>query len=209
VDRIIAELSDAEQPQMIMALSIQNHGPYDAVPLADSARPDIAVDGLDGLPRTALQTYLAMLEATDAQLARLIEFVDARERDTLLLIYGDHLPPLVRVFGELPFRDGRRAEEQPVPYLLIDNRSREARSEDYPSWFLPAVVLEQAGLADNHYFELLRELRREHRPDCDCSPPSETIKALAQLQYYDALEQDIESGGGATTSAAPASSEGG
>jgi phosphoglycerol transferase MdoB-like AlkP superfamily enzyme len=192
VDRIIAELSDAEQPQMIMALSIQNHGPYDAVPLEDGARPDIAVAGLDGLPRTALQTYLAMLAATDAQLARLIEFVDARERDTLLLIYGDHLPPLVRVFGQLSFQDGRRAEQQPVPWLLIDNRSREARTENHPSWFLPAVVLEQAGLSDNRYFQLLRQTRREG-DGCDCDVPGETTKALAQLQYFDALEGEIRS----------------
>ena len=194
VDRIIAELADDGQPQMIMALSIQNHGPYDAVPLNASARPDIVVDGLDGVPRTALQTYLAMLEATDAQLERLIEFVDARERDTLLLIYSDHLPPLVRVFARLPFRDGRPAEEQPVPWWLIDNRSREARSEDHPSWFLPAVVLEKAGIADNDYFRILRELRREHSFDCDCDNPSEAGKALAQLQYFDELKGELQYG---------------
>lgn len=194
VDRIIAELADDGQPQMIMALSIQNHGPYDTVPLAASARPDIVVDGLEGVPRTALQTYLAMLEATDAQLERLIEFVDARERDTLLLIYSDHLPPLIRVFAQLPFRDGRPAEEQPVPWLLIDNRSQEARSDDHPSWFLPAVVLEKAGIADNDYFRILRELRREQNLICDCDTPSETGKALAQLQYFDELKGELQYG---------------
>ena len=106
-----------------MALSIQNHGPYDEVPLSADARPAISVDGLDDGPRVRLQTYLAMLEATDAQLARLIDFVDARERDTLLLIYSDHMPPLSLVFSQVPFQDGRPAEQQPVPWLLINNRS--------------------------------------------------------------------------------------
>jgi hypothetical protein len=177
---------------MIMALSIQNHGPYDTVPLEPDSRPDIVVDGLDGVPRTSLQTYLAMLEATDTQLARLIEFVDARERDTLLLIYSDHLPPLTRVFAQLPFKDGRRAEDQPVPWLLIDNRSKDSRNEAHPSWFLPAVVLEQAGIADNHYFQLLRELRRAHSLECDCNPPSEAARAIAQLQYFDELETELK-----------------
>lgn len=190
VDRIIAELVDDGQPQMIMALSIQNHGPYDAVPIDAAARPDIIVDGLDAVPRTALQTYLAMLEATDSQLARLIEFVNARERDTLLLIYGDHLPPLVRVFAQLPFQDGRRAEEQPVPWLLVDNRAGEPRREDHPSWFLPAIVLEQAGITDNHYFQILRQQRSD---GCGCDTPSETTRALALLQYFDALEPELES----------------
>jgi hypothetical protein len=135
-----------------------------------------------------------MLEATDTQLERLIEFVDARERDTLLLIYSDHLPPLTRVFAKLPFQDGRRPEQQPVPWLLIDNRSREARTEDHPSWFLPAVVLEKAGIADSQYFQLLRQLRREQSLGCDCDAPSETAKALAQLQYFDELKGELESG---------------
>lgn len=192
VDRIIAELADDGQPQMIMALSIQNHGPYDEVPLGADTRPAIAIDGLDDVPRARLETYLAMLEATDTQLARLIDFVDARERDTLLLIYSDHLPPLNVVFAQLPFQDGRRAEEQPVPYLLIDNRSREASDEDYPSWFLPAVVLQKAGIADNNYFRILREMRREQSPGCNCSAPSEAAKAAAQLQYFDQLGNEIE-----------------
>jgi hypothetical protein len=134
-----------------------------------------------------------MLEATDSQLARLIEFVDARDRDTLLLIYSDHLPPLTRVFAQLPFQDGRRAEEQPVPWLLIDNRSTDSRSEDHPSWFLPAVVLEKAGVPDNQYFQILRELRRQHSLGCDCDPPSEAARAVAQLQYFDELETELES----------------
>lgn len=192
VDRIIAELGDDDQPQMIMALSIQNHGPYDDVPLGADARPAITVDGLDDAPRARLQTYLAMLEATDAQLARLIEFIDARERDTLLLIYSDHLPPLSLVFAQLPFQDGRPAEQQPVPWLLIDNRSKEASSEDYPAWFLPALVIEAAGIADNDYFRILREIRRAQGTNCGCDTPSEAAKALAQLQYLDELEKELK-----------------
>ncbi len=33
VDRVMAELRDDDPPQMIMAISIQNHGPYESVPL--------------------------------------------------------------------------------------------------------------------------------------------------------------------------------
>jgi phosphoglycerol transferase MdoB-like AlkP superfamily enzyme len=33
VERIIAEMRDDDQPQMVMAISIQNHGPYESVPL--------------------------------------------------------------------------------------------------------------------------------------------------------------------------------
>lgn len=190
VDRIIAELEDDGAPQMIMAISIQNHGPYDAVPLNPDARPELHIADLDAASLLALRTYIAMAEVTDAQLARLIEFARARERRTLLLVYGDHLPPLNRVFAQLPFQDGRRPEEQPVPWLLFDNRSEEARVDDQPSWFLPAVVLERAGIHDSRYFELLREIRRQEQQSCDCGTPGEAATALARLRYFGEIEND-------------------
>jgi phosphoglycerol transferase MdoB-like AlkP superfamily enzyme len=191
VDRIVAELEDGGSPQMIMAISIQNHGPYEDVPLSPNARPELTVAGLDHSSQLALQTYIAMVEATDAQLARLIQFVEARERRTLLLVYSDHLPPLNRVFAQLPFQDGGRPEEQKVPWLLFDNRSNEARMDDQPSWFLPAVVLERAGIRDSRYFELLREARRQEHQSCNCSTPGEAATALARLQYFDQLESAV------------------
>lgn len=193
VERIIAELDDDGSPQMIMAISIQNHGPYEDVPLAANARPELAVTGLDSASQLALQTYIAMVEATDMQLARLIEFVEARERRTLLLFYSDHMPPLNRVFAQLPFQDGRRPEEQSVPWLLFDNRSSEARSDDQPSWFLPAVVLERAGIRDSRYFELLREVRRQEYQSCDCGTPGEAATALARLRYFGELDAELAS----------------
>lgn len=191
VDRIIAEIDQGESPQMVMGISIQNHGPYQDVPLPKEAMPELAVAGLDAGLRETLQTYLKMTQATDAQMKRLMDFVEARERPTLLLIYSDHMPPLNRVFAQLPFQDGRNAEEQPVPWLLIDNRSRDSLSHDFPSWFLPAVVLEKAGIPDSQYFGLLKQFRREQDPHCKCGAPSEAAIALAQLQYFDQLEGEL------------------
>lgn len=193
VDRVIAELDDSGSPQMIMAISIQNHGPYENVPLGAHSRPELRVAGLDHSSQLALQTYIALIEATDAQLARLIQFVEARERRTLLLVYSDHLPPLNRVFAQVPFQDGGRPEEQTVPWLLFDNRSNEARTDDQPSWFLPAVVLERAGIRDSQYFELLREIRRQENQSCGCSTPGEAATALAQLWYFDQLDSTVAS----------------
>ena len=191
VERIMAELDDAGSPQMVMAISIQNHGPYEAVPLVPNDRPDIHVAGLDHSSRLRLQTYIAMVQASDVQLARLIEFIEARPRRTLLLVYSDHLPPLNGVFAQLPFQDGRPAEQQPVPWLLFDNRSSEMRTVDQPSWLLPAVVLERAGIRDARYFELLRQMRQQDRQNCGCDDPSEAMTALAQLQYFDQLESAL------------------
>jgi hypothetical protein len=195
VDRIIAELVEDDSPpsgpKFVLGISIQNHGPYRGVPLRDDAMLELDLAGLDDGPREALRTYLMMTQATDLQMKRLIDFVDARERPTLLLIYSDHMPPLNLVFAQIPFQDGRGAEEQPVPWLLIDNRSRDSRTQDYPSWFLPAIVLEKAGIPESAYFGLLKQFARELDPHCKCGAPGEATIALAQLHYFDQLESEL------------------
>ncbi|MBM0105188.1 LTA synthase family protein [Steroidobacter sp. S1-65] len=193
VERVMAEMDDDGAPQMIMAISIQNHGPYDDVPLASNERPEIQIAGLDATTQSALQTYMAMVQATDQQLARLIDFVESRQRRTLLLVYSDHMPPLNRVFAQVPFQNGRRPEEQAVPWLLLDNGSDEVRTDDHPSWFLPAVVLERAGIRDVAYFNLLQEIRRQEVWNCSCDAPSETTTALAHLRYFDQIESAMAS----------------
>jgi phosphoglycerol transferase MdoB-like AlkP superfamily enzyme len=185
MERIVAELADDGPPQLIMAIGIQNHGPYDSVPIPDSERIEIVDSPLDGPSKISFETYLSLLRATDAALARLVDFVDNRSRDTLLLVYSDHLPPLNAVFSQLGFKDGRRAEEQPVPWLLIDNRSRERRASDRPAWLLPTLLIEKTGLNTSRYFTALtdEDVLREVRG------PSAAMKAFAQLQYSGELER--------------------
>jgi phosphoglycerol transferase MdoB-like AlkP superfamily enzyme len=140
---------------------------------------------LDDHAQTALETYLALLRATDAAFARLFEFVDNRERDTVLLVYSDHLPPLNAVFSQLRFRDGRHAEEQPVPWLLIDNRSRERRTHHISAWLLPTLLAEKTGVTTTPYFAALTH------PNMSASAthaPSDAAKVLARLQYSGQLE---------------------
>jgi phosphoglycerol transferase MdoB-like AlkP superfamily enzyme len=174
VDRVIAELRDDDPPQMIMAISIQNHGPYESVPLpaADSG----------GSP---LETYMTLVRASDQALGRLLEFVDNRSRDTLLLVYGDHLPALNDVYAQLGFRDDRRPEEQPVPWLLVDNRSREPRVQNGPAWLLPTLLIEKTGLATSQYFSTLTDLGFA---DADSRLPFDVLKVLARLQFDGRLD---------------------
>ena len=188
IDRIIGELSDDGPPEMIMAISIQNHGPYDTVPLPTPDRLDLASAVLDEPSANALQTYVALLRASDIALGRLLDFVDSRPRDTLLLVYGDHLPSLNGVFAQLGFRDDRSAEEQPVPWLLFDNRSRESRVHHGPAWLLPTVLVEKTSLRTTRYFSVLTNL------GFAANTPAESldaIKVLAQLQYAGRLESAL------------------
>lgn len=188
VDRVIAELGEDEQPQMIMAISIQNHGPYDTVPLPGSGTAAVLQTGLDAPASHALETYMTLVRASDQALARLVEFVENRQRDTILLMYGDHLPALNPVYAQLGFRDERRPEDQPVPWILVDNRSRESRVRNGPAWLLSTVLIEKTGLATSQYFSVLTELGFSDAQD---RVPFDVLKALAQLQFNGRLEDYV------------------
>jgi hypothetical protein len=193
VDRVIAELRDYddEAPQMIMAISIQDHGPYDTVPLPASGSAEPLPSQLNADAALALDTYIKLVRATDEALGRLMEFVEHRQRDTLLLIYSDHLPPLNAVYAQLGFRDARRPDEQPVPWLLIDNRSSEPRLQHGPSWMLPTLLVEKTGVSTSRYFATLTN---GGFADMQASVPPEVLTTLAHLQFAGQLENALTDG---------------
>ncbi len=188
VDRVIAELRDDDQPQMIMAISIQNHGPYDTVPLPASDNARFLQANLDAAGTRDLETYMTMVRASDEALGRLLEFVETRPRDTLLLVYGDHLPAMNAVYSQLGFKDERRPDEQPVPWLLVDNRSREPRVQNGPAWLLPTLLIEKTGLATSHYFSALADVGFA---DAASRLPADVLKVLAQLQFAGRLDTAV------------------
>ncbi|HEY6640853.1 LTA synthase family protein [Povalibacter sp.] len=191
-DKIIAEMTDDGAPQLIMGISIQNHGPYaphgelqaDAATAADAALSEEA--------REMFATYVSLLRATDEQIGRLVDFVESRSRRTLLLVYSDHLPPLNAVYESVGFQDGRPAREQPVPWMLFDNRSNDSLSRDIASWSLPGMLLSRAGIPRDRYFHALEEATNEERLSHSGFEAGDLVRALAQLHYWDRLDEVFE-----------------
>ncbi|HUD41845.1 MAG TPA: LTA synthase family protein [Dokdonella sp.] len=185
VDRIVERLPDSGPPQLVLAISMELHGPYDArKPLGDHARRD-AIAVPDRLPADSagrLRTFLYHLDNADRALGRLAEALRVRKRRTLLLFYGDHLPGLPITFRTLGFADGLPAEQQPVPWLLFDPAAAEATREDSAAFLLPGRLLARIGLHDD-WFALSERLRRETRVGPGFVPAGDAgLGALTQLR---------------------------
>jgi phosphoglycerol transferase MdoB-like AlkP superfamily enzyme len=155
-DQIMAQLQDAGPPQFLFAISIEAHGPYDVPPGDAAARDAIPVpDGVTGANKLELQNYLYHMQHADQELGRLAALLARRERPTLLLFYGDHLPALTDTFNLIGFVEGKDILSQPGTWLLIDPcNPAPARREALASWMLPGRLLEQAGVRDDAYFAL-------------------------------------------------------
>ena len=155
-DEIMAQLKDSGPPQFIFAISIEAHGPYDVEPANRAERDAIPVpNGVTGLDKQELQTYLYHLQHADAELGRLVTWLAQRKRPSLVLFYGDHLPALTDSYRTTGFVDGQDMLSQAGTWLLVDPHYQgQPTHEDTAAWLLPGKLLAQAGIHDDAYFAL-------------------------------------------------------
>jgi len=204
VDHVLQQLDEAKQPLFLFVISMENHGPYEGYPNADPAAvaAEPVPDGVTGADAREMQGYLHHLRNADRSLGRLADALRARDRRTLLLFYGDHLPALPRIWEKAGFDDGVEAFRQPAPWLLFDSAHPvDAASEPTAAFYLPAVLLSAAGVSDP-YFDLLEVLRRRDRPSPGWAPPQdeETGAWMRMRQRGEALpapHRGRSEGGGA------------
>jgi Phosphoglycerol transferase and related proteins, alkaline phosphatase superfamily len=157
-DEIMRQLKETGPPQFLFAISIEAHGPYDVEPANRAERDAIPVpDGITGIDKQELQTYLYHLQHADAELGRLVAWLARRQRPSLVLFYGDHLPGLSNSYRVAGFINGKDMLAQAGTWLLIDpHQQGPSRQEDTAAWLLPGILLEQAGIHDDAYFALTR-----------------------------------------------------
>ena len=155
-DRIMRELKDTGPPQFIFAISIEAHGPYDVEPANRAERDAIPVpDGITGTDKQELQTYLYHLQHADAELGRLVAWLSQRQRPSLVLFYGDHLPALSDSYQTTGFVDDKDMLSQAGTWLLVDPHYQgQPQHENTAAWLLPGRLLAQAGIHDDAYFAL-------------------------------------------------------
>jgi phosphoglycerol transferase MdoB-like AlkP superfamily enzyme len=156
-DEIMAQLKDSGPPQFIFAISIEAHGPYDVEPAHADERDAIQVpNGLAAVDKRELQNYIYHMRHADAELGRLVAWLAKRNRPSLVLFYGDHLPGLTDSYRTTGFVDGQNMLSQAGTWLMVDphNLHGKSVSTDTAAWLLPGKLLEQAGIHDDPYFAL-------------------------------------------------------
>jgi phosphoglycerol transferase MdoB-like AlkP superfamily enzyme len=156
-DVILAQLRQPGPPHMVLALSMETHGPYQDLPGVDTAERDaVQVPAALAAPEAeALRNYLYHTHHADAQLGRLMRALRANRRPAVVLFFGDHLPALPKVYARMGFVNGRSGPKQEVPWVLWRSDRPVNIPRDDPameSWMLPALLLHAAGVHGDPYF---------------------------------------------------------
>ena len=156
-DEIMAQMKDSGPPQFVFAISIEAHGPYDVDPAHVDERNAIQLpNGLRDIDKREFQNYLYHIHHADAELGRLVAWLAKRQRPSLVLFYGDHLPGLTDTYRTTGFVDGQNMLNQAGTWLMVDPHRQHGKpvSLETAAWLLPGNLLEQAGIHDDPYFAL-------------------------------------------------------
>lgn len=167
VDWMIRELENAEGPTFIMGMTMENHGPYNQKfaenRLSATATKAVDEENLDQIVNLADGVYGA-----DQALGKLTDYLRTRERPTVLLYFGDHLPLLGQEYsgyvqgGYVTTGDTTRwTEDENLrmhanPFLIWSNYKSEPASYPYVSpYHLSSLLLNYAGAPKNSLYRFL------------------------------------------------------
>ncbi|WP_427929132.1 LTA synthase family protein [Agrobacterium cavarae] len=170
-NEIIQTVDAAEKPQFLFAVTLQGHGPYEANRYAEKA---VSVRGdLSDNARDALATYAQGVSEADDSFARLIAWAKGRERETVIVLFGDHLPPLGQTFVESGYMPGmvatRRAPlatmktEHETPLVVWSSKAGlQNRIGTISPSLLPYHILKTAGFDDPFYTGVLGKVHASY-----------------------------------------------
>lgn len=124
-------LDSSDRPTFLFAITMQNHQPF-GKESEDYLRVKVTSDVLEGDLLDSVETYTQGVYDADIMLGELVDYVDSRERPTILFFFGDHLPTLganyaaYNATGFVDSTDGFDHDEAmkmySTPYLIYSNR---------------------------------------------------------------------------------------
>jgi len=184
-ERTKAHLTAAADPTFLLAISMENHGPWGTGTRGNMDKERLAAitapDGLSDEAALAWREYAYHGETAMQALAELYAFAQERERPTLIVFFGDHLPGLGEVFEQLGFKNGQSAPHQKLPVIALANYPLSADWTPAFAHDLGVWTLHLADQLNDQYFaEMNAALAQLRKPSVELVPLVE--QALASMQ---------------------------
>lgn len=142
-DEIAKALDSTKEPDFIYTISVQGHGSYPDKEILTDPAIDLS------LPEHLSELYYPLLYYTnqiremDDFVAELIQMLENREEETVLVMYGDHLPGF-----KLTQEDLGGASLFATQYVVWSNFELEPEHKDLEAYQLYSYVLERLNIYD-------------------------------------------------------------
>ncbi|WP_420853599.1 LTA synthase family protein [Shinella kummerowiae] len=157
---IIRQADMQEDPFFFFTVTLQGHGPYDD---GRYAKTDIDVESkLDARDTRMLASYAQGVKEADSSLKMLMDWAKERDRETIIVVFGDHLPPLNTVYQNSGYMQGITAsrkgtpeqmqKEHETPLVIWSNKTGVEKDVGTISpAFLSYFILKEAGFEHPYY----------------------------------------------------------
>jgi phosphoglycerol transferase MdoB-like AlkP superfamily enzyme len=168
---IIKEADNADNPFFFFAVSLQNHGPYEQNRYKDNKT---VVNGpVTEADKKTIASYAEGIKDADTGLQMLMDWAKKRRRETILVFFGDHLPPLGNPYINSNFMKSLTADrkgpletmraEHETPLVIWSSKSgiKKDVGSISPS-FIPYHIAKLAGLRHPYYTEFLGKVQQKY-----------------------------------------------
>lgn len=140
VDEILKTLDDNKnKSDFTFGITVQSHGKYNDVQ-TDSKDPVKVYNAPEG-KEESYEYYVNEINEVDQMIGKLVYALGKREKPTVLVLYGDHLPSLELSNEDL--EDGSLYETQ---YIIWNNYGLKEKDQDLKAYELYPEVLDQLGI---------------------------------------------------------------
>ena len=164
---ILSALESTDSRDLVYTISVQGHGKYPTNQVIDD--PDVIVSGIqDEAEANAYQYYVQQIHEMDEFIGDLVKALDEFDEDTVLVMYGDHLPSL-NISGNDLVNDSVYQTQ----YVIWSNFGLKEKDKDLYSYQLSAEVLDRLGIHDG----VLTKYHQDHQKDANY------LSNLKALQY--------------------------
>lgn len=137
---IIDTLKSTKEQDYIYTISVQGHGSYPTEPMYEN--PVIKVAGVDNEgQRNAIEYYANEIHEMDQFVKELVTALDELGEDTVLVMYGDHLPGLGFSDDELV-----NGSQYQTTYVIWDNIGLEKKDETLEAFQLSSEVMSRLNI---------------------------------------------------------------
>lgn len=142
-DEILNTLDSTKGPDFTLGITVQSHGKYQGFEV-ENASIQVLQAPDEGL-KEAYSYYVNQLYEVDQMIGALVDALEQRKEDTILVLYGDHLPSL-----DIKKEDLYDSNLYQTQYIVWDNMGLSRKEKNIASYQLYSEILKRIGICEGN-----------------------------------------------------------
>ncbi len=140
IDATKDSMDSTKGPDFVYTITVEAHGAYPTYPVEENPAVTVTAEGKSDEVKNAWEYYVNRIYNVDDFLKQYIEMLDSRDEDTLVIMFGDHLPTMGLTDDEVATGDLYKTK-----YFTWNNFGMKKIDQDLTSYQLVSEYLNRLG----------------------------------------------------------------